>query len=203
VAFGVLPAWAGGILNAVRASGDGSRDLSESKVAWALLGGALPVLVVCMVLGAVIALLVAWTQSAGSTPTRLDAVPPAEAAGAVGRRRPILLLSGLALTGLLLWASPRSMFYPILGTAAAWVLTLAMRRSPAAGYLLLGGLLGSVAQFVQISHTNQVPMLSYLMRWGALGIIVAVLFGTLQALGPTLLVLGLGSRSIAGPARPT
>jgi hypothetical protein len=120
----------------------------------------------------------------------------------VGQRRPILLLSGLLLTGLLLWVAPRSMLYPILGTTAAWALTLVTPRSPSAGLLLLGGLLGSVAQFVQTSHTNQVPMLSYLMRWGSLGIIVAVLFGTLQALGPTLLVLGLGSRSLAGLVRP-
>jgi hypothetical protein len=189
--LGLAPAWPAAVFNAYHATEGGSRELSDGQFASALLAGAIPVIVVCAVIGGAVGMLVSTRRRSSELPaSETLGLPPSVELDSVGRRL-TFLLSGLALTVLLWWAEPRLLLYPSIGAAMAWVVTRITVRIPIGGALLLGGFLGSLAHYWEVSSTQQVALLSYFMHRGVLGIVIALLVGTVQALGPAMLILGL------------
>jgi hypothetical protein len=178
--LGLVPARPAALLSALHATGDGSREIGSNQLLWAVLWGGGKVVLVCAAIGAGIGMVIAATRRPADASERAQA-------------RPALLISGALIVLLLLMAAPRLLLYPSLGTAAAWAVARFSGRAPAAWLLLAGGFLGSIAQVVQSTHGNPVGMLNYFFVWGPLGFISAILLGTMQAVGPALLLLGLGS----------
>ncbi|HEX2251308.1 MAG TPA: hypothetical protein VHH32_13255 [Gemmatimonadales bacterium] len=191
--FGLLPTIRTAIFYSLYITHDPSWGFTQAQFAWAMLQRALPEILVCAVLGAVVGVSVRRRRRS----THLAAAGSDSLGGAseqwLADRRSFLLISGLAITTLLLWTSPRLLLYPSLGVGIAWVITRVAGWRSAGGILLLGGLLGSIAHFWLSGLHQAVGLMSYLMRWGALGIIIAVGTSTVQALGPTLVVMGLTS----------
>jgi hypothetical protein len=179
---------------------DPSRGFTEAQLVWASLQRAVPEIVVSAVLGAVVGILVSRrrrsTDLAGVRSEGLSGINEQWWA----ERRSFLLVTGLAITALLSWGSPRLLLYPGLGVATVWLITRVAGWRAGAGSLIVGGLLGEVAHFWLADPNHRMLMMFYLVRWGALGIIVNLGFITLQVLGPTLLVMGLTSPRPSKPA---
>jgi hypothetical protein len=172
--LGLLPTFRSALLYSLHITHDPSRGYTQAQLAWAMLKSGIPEMVVSAALGAVVGILVSRRRR--STNLAAD-------------HRNFLLITGLAVTALPLWHAPQQLLYPSLGVAIAWVISRAMRWTSTGGILLLAGLVGVVAQ----TWHHAAAMVFYLMQWGNLGIALALLFGTAEALGPTLLVMGLSS----------
>jgi hypothetical protein len=191
--LGLLPTLRSALLYSLYITHDPARGYTEAQFAWAMLKGALPEIVVCAILGAVVGMFVSRRRrSADLAGVRSDGLSDTNEHW-LAERRSLLLLGGLAITTLLLWASPRLLLYPSLGVAIAWVITRATGWRSTGGILLFGGMLGNVVHFWLGGLNQAMALVSYLMHWGGLGTIVILGFSAVQALGPTLLVMGLTS----------
>jgi hypothetical protein len=170
---------------------DSSPGITAARLAWVMLKSALPGIVVSAVLGAAVGILVS------RRPRSKDVAGTNEKW--LGERRTFLLIAGTSITAVLFWYTPHFMLYPSLGVTLAWVISRRAGWTNAGAILFLGGLMGNLVHL----WSGKLFLLAFLGTYATnsveLGLIVIILFPTLQALGPTLLLMGVTPPSPSNP----
>jgi hypothetical protein len=173
---------------------DSSPVVTAAQLAWHMLKMGLPEIVLSAVVGAVVGILVSRRRRskdlAGTHGAQSDGLSGTNETW-VAERQTFLLIPGTLITAVLLWYTPHLMLYPSLGVALAWVITRRAGWTSAGGVLFLGGLVGDVVHFWSGKLYLLAAMGMYATDSAELGLTIAILFITFQALGPTLLLMGL------------